>query len=197
MFTWLRGAPETARKSVLSDGCSRRCDSSSTNPGGQKMPYLKKNGNPPRSNSEPHPNGLAGNLILVTEAAFPSLSPRDLLLRTQEVGQEGPLTLSPAGHALFSCPTPHRASDLGDTTVCLGPGHLCQAGRAGAQGLACPVHRADPARAGVSDLHIPTSGLAHGRSLPRLSRAPSLPALSMFSFLPSEAPQGYQVSLLQ
>ena len=123
-----------------------------------------------KSNSEPYPDWLAGNLIFsVIKAASPSPrsleSPRDLLLRAQE-GREGrPLsalvTLSP------SRPTPHRPL-IWVLLLPEGPGIFAQAGRTGAQGRACPGHGAAIPHA------VPRKGVSpHGPARGSVLEAPS------------------------
>ena len=73
-----------------------------------------------KSNSEPYPDWLAGNLIFsVIKAASPSPrsleSPRDLLLRAQE-GREGRASQR-TGHTLSFSSNTTQASDLGVTTT--------------------------------------------------------------------------------
>ena len=131
----------------------------------KRCPVKKKKGNQPKSNSEPHPDWLAGDLVLVTEAAFPS--PRCL----KNPGSRGRKGLSHSAHCVTLSPphsTPHGPLIWGMVLLSWSLGISAQAGRAGAQGPAFPVHRPDPARAGVSEPPGPPSGLTRGKSLPCL-----------------------------
>lgn len=149
-----------------------------------------------KSNSEPHPDWLAWNLIFsVIKAASPSprslKSPRDLLLRAQEIREgpfSAPVTLSPPW------PTLHKP-----LIGC----YCCLRAQGSPPRLAELVHRVGhaqgtvrlslrPARGG-SQSSWPCQRLRAGGPFPP-DLAPSLPAVLMFSFLSSTAPQECRVS---
>lgn len=161
-----------------------------------------KNGNQSKSNSEPHPDLLAENLIsFVIEVAFHSprtlKSPRDLLLRAQETRKGRVSHTQPTCHTFSSLSIAPQASDLNVVTFTSRPMNLCPGWQNWGPGLGIPSAQCS---------HCPKAVPGRGSQFPQLrqqapqpevpshlAQAPSLCTFPMFPFFSSVAIQEYLI----